>query len=221
MKKDCLEIVRGKCSGCNACALGATRHNIVFSDGNPETAKIVLIGEAPGETEDMTGTPFVGRAGKLLTEFLAEAGISRMEDVYIINTVKCRPPENRVPTDDEKAACRKFLEAQIDIINPRAIVLCGATALKSFVELDKKQTISKVRGQWMNISVDGKEYKAMTIFHPSYLLRNHSMEEGSPRRLMQEDLKNIKNEILPDVNHDSIDIPVNNIFATDMQLSLV
>lgn len=198
MKKNCLEIVRQKCENCMGCALGATRNNIVFSDGDAATAKIVLIGEAPGETEDETGRPFVGRAGQLLTEFLTEAGISRYRDVYIINTVKCRPPENRVPTDAEKAACRKFLEAQIDIIKPDAIVLCGATALKSFVELDKKQTISKVRGQWMTITVDGVEYKAMTIFHPSYLLRNHSMEEGSPRRLMQEDLRNIKETILPD-----------------------
>ena len=171
MKKNCLEIVRDKCEKCTACALAKTRNNVVFSDGNPSTAKIVLIGEAPGEMEDETGRPFVGRAGQLLNDFLAEAGISRDEDVYVINTVKCRPPENRVPTDEEKSACRKFLDAQISIVNPRAIVLCGATALKSFVELDKKQTISKVRGQWMNITVDGKEYRAITIFHPSYLLR--------------------------------------------------
>ncbi len=201
MKKDCLEIVRSKCESCTACALGKTRNNIVFSDGNPSTAKIVLIGEAPGEMEDETGRPFVGRAGQLLNDFLAEAGISRDEDVYIINTVKCRPPENRVPTEQEQSACRKFLNAQIDIINPRAIVLCGATALKSFVELDKKQTISKVRGQWMSINVDGKDYRAITIFHPSYLLRNGSMAEGSPRRLMQQDLANIKNEILADIDH--------------------
>lgn len=200
MKENCLNIVRQKCESCHACALGETRNNIVFSDGNASTARIVLIGEAPGETEDLTGRPFVGRAGQLLTEFLSEAGISRDRDVYIINTVKCRPPENRVPTDEEKAACRKFLDAQIDIIKPDAIVLCGATALKSFITLDKKQTISKVRGQWMTVSVDGVEYKAMTIFHPSYLLRNHSMEEGSPRRLMQEDLANIKNTILPDTD---------------------
>lgn len=210
MKKNCLEIVRDKCEKCTACALAKTRNNVVFSDGNPSTAKIVLIGEAPGEMEDETGRPFVGRAGQLLNDFLAEAGISRDEDVYVINTVKCRPPENRVPTDEEKSACRKFLDAQIDIINPRAIVLCGATALKSFVELDKKQTISKVRGQWMNITVDGKEYRAITIFHPSYLLRNHSMEEGSPRRLMQEDLANIKNEILADISHSE------NIFAQEL-----
>ena len=214
MKKNCLEIVRGKCENCNGCALASTRNNVVFGDGNPSTAKIVLIGEAPGEMEDETGRPFVGRAGQLLNEFLSEAGISRDEDVYIINTVKCRPPENRVPTDEEKASCRKFLEAQIDIIKPRAIVLCGATALKSFVNLDKKQTISKVRGQWMNITVDGKEYRSMTIFHPSYLLRNHSMEEGSPRRLMQQDLANIKNEILFDVDH-------NNIFAKKQEFSMV
>ena len=200
MKENCLNIVRQKCENCHACALGDTRNNIVFSDGNASTAKIVLIGEAPGETEDMTGRPFVGRAGQLLTEFLTGAGISRDRDVYIINTVKCRPPENRVPTDEEKAACRKFLDAQIDIIKPDAIVLCGATALKSFVDLDKKQTISKVRGQWMTITVDGVEYKAMTIFHPSYLLRNHSMEEGSPRRLMQEDLRNIKETVLPNTS---------------------
>lgn len=196
MKKECLEIVEKKCQSCKSCALGATRTNLVFSDGNAETAKIVLIGEAPGETEDLEGRPFVGRAGQLLNEFLAEAGISRENDLYIINTVKCRPPENRVPTDLEKACCSKFLKAQIDIIKPQAIVLCGATALKSFVELDKKTTISKVRGQWMTVSVDGVDYRAMTIFHPSYLLRNHSMEEGSPRRLMQQDLAEIKNQIL-------------------------
>ena len=198
MKKECLEIVEKKCQSCKSCALGATRTNMVFSDGNPETARIVLIGEAPGETEDLEGKPFVGRAGQLLNEILAEAGISREEDLYIINTVKCRPPENRVPTDLEKACCSKFLKAQIDIIKPQAIVLCGATALKSFIELDKKMTISKVRGQWMTVSVDGVDYRAMTIFHPSYLLRNHSMEEGSPRRLMQQDLAEIKSQILGD-----------------------
>lgn len=198
MKSQCLEIVRQKCESCKACPLAKTRNNVVFSDGNPSTAKIVFIGEAPGEVEDEMGIPFVGRAGQLMNEFLSEAGISREDDIYMINTVKCRPPENRVPTEEEKSACRKFLDAQIDIIKPEAIVLCGATALKSFVELDKKQTISKVRGKWMTVTVDGVEYKAITIFHPSYLLRNRSMEEGSPRRLMQQDLAEIKNTILGD-----------------------
>lgn len=195
IKKGCLDIVQTKCEKCMDCVLGNTRKNVVFSDGNPETAKIVLIGEAPGETEDETGTPFVGRAGRLLNQFLEEAGISRKDDLYIINTVKCRPPENRVPTDVEKAMCEKYLTAQIDIMNPKAIIFCGATSLRSFWD-DKKVQISKVRGKWFNVTVNGKEYKAMAIFHPSYLLRNHSMEDGSPRRLMQQDLSVIKSEIL-------------------------
>ena len=158
-------------------------------------SKIVLIGEAPGETEDETGTPFVGRAGKLLNDFLAEAGISRQDDLYIINTVKCRPPENRVPTDVEKSLCERYLTAQIDIMSPKAIIFCGATSLKSFYD-DKKVQISKVRGKWFDVTINGKTYKAMAIFHPSYLLRNHSMEDGSPRRLMQQDLLEIKATVL-------------------------
>ena len=197
MKKECLNIVESKCRSCKGCALAKTRNNVVFSDGNPETASIVLIGEAPGEMEDLSGTPFVGRAGQLLDEFLTEAGISREDDLYIINTVKCRPPENRVPTDEEKSACEKFLHAQIDIMNPKAILFCGATALKSFWA-DPKVQISKIRGNWFNVNINNKEYRAMAIFHPSYLLRNHSMEEGSPRRLMQQDLAEIRRTILVD-----------------------
>ena len=195
MKKEMLNIVEAKCRSCRGCALSKKRHNVVFSDGNPETASIVLVGEAPGETEDMTGTPFVGRAGQLLNDFLDEAGISREEDLYIINTVKCRPPENRVPTDEEKSACEKFLHAQIDIMNPKAILFCGATALKSFWP-DQKVQISKIRGNWFDVTINGKKYRSMAIFHPSYLLRNHSMEDGSPRRLMQRDLTEVKNTIL-------------------------
>lgn len=197
MKKECLNIVEAKCKSCKACALSKTRNNVVFSDGNPETASIVLIGEAPGEMEDMSGKPFVGRAGQLLDEFLAEAEISRELDLYIINTIKCRPPENRVPTDEEKLACEKFLHAQIDIMNPKAILFCGATALKSFWA-DPKVQISKIRGNWFTVNINNKEYKAMAIFHPSYLLRNHSMEQGSPRRLMQKDLAEIRKTILSD-----------------------
>lgn len=197
IKKGCLDIVQQKCNDCYDCVLGHTRKNIVFSDGNPETAKIVLIGEAPGETEDETGTPFVGRAGKLLNQFLEEAGISRQNDLYIINTVKCRPPENRVPTDVERAMCEKFVTAQIDIMNPKAIIFCGATSLKSFYP-DKKFQISKIRGKWFKATINGKKYRSMAIFHPSYLLRNHSTEEGSPRSLMSRDLSIIKSEILGD-----------------------
>ncbi len=188
-KEELLNELKLNCMSCQNCELGKTRHNIVFSDGNPNTAKAILIGEAPGENEDLTGTPFVGRAGKLLNEFLEKVGINREKDLYIINTVKCRPPKNRVPTNQEKEECSKYLYQQIEIINPKILIFCGATALQSFYK-DKIQ-ISKIRGQWLDITVNNKLYKAIPIFHPSYLLRNHSMEEGKPRALMLDDLKEI------------------------------
>ena len=186
-----LEELKNKCNSCQNCELGSTRNNIVFSDGNPNTAKAILIGEAPGENEDKTGTPFVGRAGKLLNEFLEKAEISREKDLYIINTVKCRPPKNRVPSDEEKQACEQYLLKQIETINPKVMIFCGATALKSFYP-DKKIAISKIRGEILNISIGGIERQCIPIFHPSYLLRYHSLEEGSPRNLMLKDLKRIK-----------------------------
>lgn len=189
-----LNKLKSKCGECcKPCELDKTRHNIVFADGNPNTASIVLVGEAPGENEDLQGIPFVGRAGKLLNEFLIQAGISRENDLYIINTVKCRPPKNRVPTNAEKEACRPIMLKQIEIIDPKIILLCGATALKSFST--NKTAISKIRGEIFEIEVNGKKYKAMPIFHPSYLLRNHSLEPNSPRDLMLKDLKKAKNII--------------------------
>lgn len=193
-KTEKLNELKQECLNCLKCELGKTRTNLVFSDGNPETAKAILIGEAPGETEDLTGTPFVGRAGKLLNEFLAKSGISRSDELYIINTVKCRPPQNRVPEKEEKAQCEGYLHSQIDIINPKIIIFCGATALKSFS--NSKTPISKIRGELMEIEVLGKKYIAMAIFHPSYLLRQHSLEPGAPRDLMLQDLKKIKSLII-------------------------
>ena len=193
MKNIELERLKAECQNCMKCELGKTRTNIVFSDGNPEKAKAILIGEAPGENEDKTGTPFVGRAGKLLNEFLIKAGISRKDDLYIINTVKCRPPKNRVPSDIEKQNCANYLLKQIDIVNPKIIIFCGATALKSFYT--KKIPISKIRGEILELDINGKTRKCIPIFHPSYLLRYHSLEEGSPRYLMLEDLTKIKSII--------------------------
>ncbi|MBR1776636.1 uracil-DNA glycosylase [bacterium] len=190
MKKEILEELKRKCNSCYKCELGKTRNNIVFADGNPETAKAILIGEAPGENEDKTGTPFVGRAGKLLNEFLEKSGISRKDDLYIINTVKCRPPQNRVPTDSEKECCADYLIKQIETVNPNVLIFCGATALKSFYP--KKIPISKIRGEVLELKIGGKIRKCIPIFHPSYLLRYHSLDEGSPRDLMLKDLRKIK-----------------------------
>jgi DNA polymerase len=201
IKKGCLDIVQEKCAGCRDCILSNSRKNVVFSDGNPETAKIMFIGEAPNELEDEAGKPFVGKVGEVFDKFLSEAGISRQNDTYMINIVKCRPPENRIPTEIEKALCHKYLTAQIDIMNPKAIVFCGATVLKAFKGEDKKIQMSKVRGQWFDIDINGKTYKAMAIFHPSYMLRSRSMEEGSPRRLMQQDLAEIKSVAVGDTSN--------------------
>ena len=188
-KEKALIELKRVCSQCKACELHKTRTTTVFSDGNVN-AKIMLIGEAPGADEDATGTPFVGRAGQLLNTFLAEAGLDRNKDIYVCNTIKCRPPQNRVPTNLEKAACQSYLAGQISIIKPKIILLCGATAANSFIDEDFK--ISQIRGKWLNLFDD---IEVMAIFHPSYLLRNHSLEQGSPRWLMKKDLENIKNKL--------------------------
>lgn len=186
VKEKALKELQNVCRQCKACELHKTRTSVVFSDGTPE-AKIMLIGEAPGADEDMSGTPFVGRAGQLLNTFLSEAGFDRKQDFYICNTIKCRPPQNRVPSNEEKRACQAYLAGQISIIKPKIILLCGATAAQSFIEQDFK--ISQIRGKWLNLF---DNIETMAIFHPSYLLRNHSLEAGSPRWLMKKDLFNIK-----------------------------
>ena len=188
-KTKILEELKMICSQCTACKLHEGRNNTVWSDGNPN-AKIMLIGEAPGHNEDMRGIPFVGRAGQLLDKFLEEHDISRKYDLYICNTVKCRPPENRVPKPEEKESCKKYLDAQISLIRPKVILLCGSTAVQSMMET--KLPISKIRGEWFDGPFGSK---MMPIFHPSYLLRNHSLEEGSPRWLMGKDLEEIKKAI--------------------------
>ena len=181
LKKEALE--------CKNCELFKTRNKIVFSDGC-ENAPIMFIGEAPGQNEDETGIPFIGRAGQLLRKFLFEIGI-KQDDIYIANTIKCRPPKNRKPTSKEKSACKHFLDKQIELIDPKIIVLVGSTALESFIT-DKKLTITKARGKIFEIN----NRKFIPIFHPSYLLRYHSTEENSPRDLFKKDLIFIKNEVL-------------------------
>ncbi|MBE7706812.1 MAG: uracil-DNA glycosylase [Cyanobacteria bacterium SIG30] len=181
-----LEKVREKCLKCTKCDLHKTRNNIVFGDG-VVGSKIMLIGEAPGFNEDMQGVPFVGRAGKLLDDILGSVGLSRKENVYICNTVKCRPPENRNPEQVEKNACREYLDKQIEILKPKIILICGAVALNSMMGLNGG--ITKVRGKWF----DGPNgSKMMPIFHPSYLLRNPSHKEGSPKWLMWQDIKEVR-----------------------------
>ena len=181
-----LELIKQKCLRCEKCALCKTRTNVVFSSGIPNH-KMVLVGEAPGYWEDQKGEPFVGKAGQLLDKIFECVGLSRKKDVYICNTIKCRPPENRDPLPDEKTACKEYLDAQLEILKPKIILICGRVALNTF--LPDKGGITKVRGQWFDGPFDSK---MMPIFHPSYLLRNDSREKGSPKWLMWQDIKEIK-----------------------------
>jgi uracil-DNA glycosylase family 4 len=176
------------CRGCQRCDLAATRTNVVVSRGNP-TAPVLIIGEGPGQQEDEQGLPFVGKSGQLLEKILESVRFDTEKDVYICNIVKCRPPENRVPTAPEVAACKGYLLEQIRLVDPKIILLTGATALKSL--LGVKQGISKVRGQWM----EWEGRLCMPIFHPAYLLRNPSRDKGSPKWLMWQDIQAVKAKV--------------------------
>jgi DNA polymerase len=181
------------CDRCQRCGLAAGRTNAVVGAGNLQ-APIMIVGEGPGQTEDETGLPFVGRSGELLDKILASVNLVREKDVYICNIVKCRPPDNRVPTMEEAEACKGYLLEQIRLISPKIILLTGATAMRGLVGI--KDGITKVRGQW--IEKDGRFY--MPIFHPAYLLRNPSREKGKPKWLMWQDIQAVRaklDELLP------------------------
>jgi len=188
-KYEKLQNIKSTCESCQKCVLAKTRTNVVFAEGNPD-AKIILIGEAPGQNEDLTGKPFVGRAGQHLNKLMEAEGLSREENVYICNIIKCRPPENRVPTNEEISSCKGYLEAQIEAIKPSVIILCGATAVKTM--LNTKTPISKIRGEWFESEFGAK---FIPIFHPSYLLRNRSTEVNTPTWLTMQDLKKIKSSL--------------------------
>ena len=163
---DTLLKIRTDLGECTRCKLHKSRNNIVFGDGNPK-AELVFVGEGPGHDEDMQGLPFVGRAGKLLTQMIEAMGLQR-KDVYICNVVKCRPPENRLPEKDEITQCSPFLLRQLDTIAPKVIVCLGSCAAQTLLE--KNRGISHFRGQWLEF----RGRKLMATYHPAYLLRNPS-----------------------------------------------
>jgi uracil-DNA glycosylase family 4 len=151
-------------AGCPRCKLSGSRTRIVFGAGNPG-ADLMFVGEAPGREEDEQGLPFVGAAGQLLTKIIEAMGTTR-DDVYIVNTVKCRPPENRNPEPDEVAACRPFLEEQIRLVAPRVIVTLGTFAAQAILGTD--EPISQLRGRWH--LAHGAE--VMPTYHPAFLMRS-------------------------------------------------
>lgn len=182
---DSLEPLTQHCNNCHRCDLGTTRTHAVVGRGNPK-APIMIIGEAPGQNEDETGLPFVGKAGQLLEKILASVNLNTEQDIYICNINKCRPPSNRVPTPEEIAACKPYLLEQIRLVNPKIILLTGATAVKGLT--GDKRGITKIRGTWM----EWEGRLCMPIFHPAYLLRNASRERGSPKWLMWQDIQEVR-----------------------------
>ncbi len=187
-----LEHAAGVAAACRKCAIGSERRNNVYGEGDP-CARLMVIGEGPGETEDLLGRPFVGRAGQLLDKMLGAIDLAR-EDVYIANTVKCRPtspgprgPKNRAPESQEMTNCRPFLDEQIDIISPRVILALGAPAAKSFLGRDFQ--ITKMRGRWY----EGPQgIPLMVTFHPAYILRQTGGELNAVKRLVWNDLKAVR-----------------------------
>lgn len=162
---DTLERIREDIGeNCRRCKLCEQRNKIVFGTGHPK-AELVFVGEGPGHDEDIQGLPFVGRAGKLLTQMIEAMGLRR-DDVYIANVVKCRPPQNRAPEPDEIETCSPFLYRQLAVIRPKAVVCLGAIAFQSLT--GTKPSMSRIRGQWLEF----RGIPLLATYHPAYLLRN-------------------------------------------------
>lgn len=166
-----LETMAHCIKNCTKCKLSEYRNNVVFGTGNPN-ADIMVIGEGPGADEDMTGYPFVGRAGQLLTKILAAIDFSR-EEVYIANIVKCRPPKNRRPEADEVAACEPYLHKQIELIAPKFILALGLTAIDTLFK--RKFKMGEIRGQLMEY----QGIKTLATYHPAALLRNPNFKKDT------------------------------------------
>ena len=176
---DSWEQLLSDCRDCSACELHKTRTNCVFGTGNT-SADILFVGEAPGEQEDLTGTPFVGRAGQLLDKFLFAVDIPR-EQVYIANILKCRPPKNRDPLPAEEDACIEFLRRQVRLLQPKMIVCLGRISAMRLIKPDFK--ITREHGQWF----ERGNFLITAVYHPALLLRDPRKKED-----MLTDMKQIK-----------------------------
>lgn len=177
-REESLEEIRQDLGDCQRCKLAKGRNKIVFGSGNPH-ARVVFVGEGPGREEDEQGVPFVGEAGRLLERILFAMGLER-DQVYICNVIKCRPPQNRNPGEDEICACEPFLKRQLATIKPQVIVALGKFAAQTL--LQQQTPISHLRGSWSAY----QEIPLMPTFHPAYLLRN-----PAGKRDVWEDMKSV------------------------------
>ena len=174
--------LEARCKSCQKCELSQTRTNVVFGSGSRE-ARLMFVGEAPGEKEDLSGVPFVGAAGKLLDKYLYAVGIER-EDVFIANMLKCRPPKNRDPLPEEEDACIDYLREQVKLIRPKIIVCLGRISAMRLIKPDFK--ITKEHGTWF----EKGNYLMTAVYHPAALLRDPRKKEE-----MLEDMKKIRQKL--------------------------
>lgn len=174
-----LEELQKEVENCKKCPLFQTRNRTVFGNGN-SNAEIMIIAEAPGFYEDQSGIVFQGKSGQLLDKILAASGFHRDKEIFISNIIKCRPPDNRAPSSSEREQCLPYLHKQIELIDPKLIILLGATALKGLI--DPNARITQIRGEWINWN----NRLVMPTYHPSALLRNPNL-----KRPVWEDFKKI------------------------------
>lgn len=185
-KADSLEALKVAMSDFEGCNLKRTAKSFVFADGNP-SAKIMIIGEAPGKDEDIQGLPFVGRAGQLLDKQLAAIGLDR-ESVYITNVIPWRPPGNRTPTPQETELCRPFIERHLELANPNIVLMLGGSSAKTL--MNTSDGIMRLRGKWTEIKAGKTTFQALPTLHPAYLLR-----QPLHKKLVWQDLLSLKQRL--------------------------
>jgi uracil-DNA glycosylase family 4 len=176
-------------STCVDCKLSKGRQKVVFARGNQQ-AKLMVIGDFPGAVDEQSGEPFRGTTGALLDKILQAGNIDPKNDVYICNVLKCHPHAGYVVDSKEIAFCRKYLDAQIQFVSPKLLILAGSHAVQTILQV--KYPISQIRGKWFPWANDAR---VMPVFHPSYLLRNESKEVGSPKWLMWQDIKEVRKQL--------------------------
>lgn len=184
-----LQSIHRRYADCTRCPLHTGRNRVVFGEGNPHSP-LLFVGEGPGADEDRQGRPFVGKAGQLLNKILAAAEIPR-EDIFITNIVKCRPPGNRTPTEEEMDTCIAILREQYSVIRPRLIVTLGSAPTRALIDPDAR--ITCVRGKWF----ERKGVRMMPTFHPAYLLRNPSGKRDAWRDFQA--IRDAYREVLADI----------------------
>jgi len=195
-KKERLKKLEEIANKCYNCELGKTRTKLVFGEGNPDSL-IMAIGEGPGKDEDEQGRPFVGRSGQLLRKMLLAIGLDPIKDVFIANTVKCRPPNNRPPKKDEIENCIKYLRKQIEIIQPKLILLLGKSAVKSICPNSAKESMEKLRIVSKSLGMlSYEEVPVLVTYHPSALLRTQWRKVGAKEdfKFIQEWCKEVLKE---------------------------